>query len=216
MVNPITSDTLLSSLTAHWRVGPQTLWRFRWLGPPYLNLRFPLILCFNNNIIKGEDLEPVKCIYPPPHTHTHVALAAVRSKAVVLLLLICCLVASNWSWGFSCCALRFALSNFAIILKKKREERAGCFAFIVLRLSCYCKSSLTLPHGAWGWSAICYCCISWLYSLIWLWTVWQCPTKRMLGLYGFYFISFAPVFSLIYCWVLILAISPCYILIYMF
>ena len=29
-------------------------------------------------------------------------------------------------------------------------------------------------------------------------------------------ISFAPVFSLIYCWVLILALSPCYILIYMF
>ena len=34
---------------------------------------------------------------------------------------------------------------------------------------------------------------------------------------GFTFwISFAPVFSLIYCWVLILALSPCYILIYMF
>ena len=29
-------------------------------------------------------------------------------------------------------------------------------------------------------------------------------------------ISFAPVFSLIYCWALILALSPCYILIYMF
>ena len=29
-------------------------------------------------------------------------------------------------------------------------------------------------------------------------------------------ISFAPLFSLIYCWVLILALSPCYILIYMF
>ena len=29
-------------------------------------------------------------------------------------------------------------------------------------------------------------------------------------------ISFAPVYSLIYCWVLILALSPCYILIYMF
>ena len=29
-------------------------------------------------------------------------------------------------------------------------------------------------------------------------------------------ISFAPVFSFIYCWVLIFALSPCYILIYMF
>ena len=31
-----------------------------------------------------------------------------------------------------------------------------------------------------------------------------------------WWISFAPVFSLIYCWVLVLALSPCYILIYMF
>ena len=29
-------------------------------------------------------------------------------------------------------------------------------------------------------------------------------------------ISFAPIFSFIYCWVLIFALSPCYILIYMF
>ena len=39
----------------------------------------------------------------------------------------------------------------------------------------------------------------------------------LLGPPGFTcWISFAPVFSLIYCWVLILALSPCYILIYMF
>ena len=31
-----------------------------------------------------------------------------------------------------------------------------------------------------------------------------------------FWISFAPIFSLIYCWVLIPALSPCYILIYMF
>ena len=30
------------------------------------------------------------------------------------------------------------------------------------------------------------------------------------------YISFAPVFSFVYCWVLIFALSPCYILIYMF
>ena len=29
-------------------------------------------------------------------------------------------------------------------------ERAGCFAFIVLRMSCYCKCSVDLPHGAVG------------------------------------------------------------------
>ena len=37
------------------------------------------------------------------------------------------------------------------------EERAGCFAFIVLRMSCYCKCVVTLPHGAVGWSAVCDC-----------------------------------------------------------
>ena len=40
---------------------------------------------------------------------------------------------------------------------------------------------------------------------------------RLSGPPGFTcWISFAPVFSFIYCWVLIFALSPCYILIYMF
>ena len=34
---------------------------------------------------------------------------------------------------------------------------AGCFAFIILRMSCYCKCSVTLPHGAVGWSLVCDC-----------------------------------------------------------
>ena len=42
----------------------------------------------------------------------------------------------------------------------EEEDRAGCFAFIVLRMSCYCKCSVTLPHGAVGWSAVCDCGIS--------------------------------------------------------
>ena len=29
------------------------------------------------------------------------------------------------------------------------------FAFIVLRMSCYRKSSVDLPQGAVGWSAVC-------------------------------------------------------------
>ena len=36
----------------------------------------------------------------------------------------------------------------------------GCFAFIILRMSCYCNCSVTLPHGAVGWSAVCDCGIS--------------------------------------------------------
>ena len=35
------------------------------------------------------------------------------------------------------------------------EERAGCFAFIVFQMSCYCKCFVTLPHHAMGWSAVC-------------------------------------------------------------
>ena len=37
------------------------------------------------------------------------------------------------------------------------EERAGCFHFIVLWISCCCKCLVALPHGAVGWSAVCDC-----------------------------------------------------------
>ena len=50
---------------------------------------------------------------------------------------------------FCCCAFLGVLSNFAIILKRKRE-RVGCFAFIILRMSCYCKCSVTLNHHTQG------------------------------------------------------------------
>ena len=43
------------------------------------------------------------------------------------------------------------------------RERSGCF--IVLRMSCYCACSLTLSHGAVGWSAVCDCFFSCSYSL---------------------------------------------------
>ena len=45
------------------------------------------------------------------------------------------------------------------------EERAGCFAVIVFRISCYCKCPVSLPLGAVGWSAVCDCGISCSYSL---------------------------------------------------
>ena len=31
---------------------------------------------------------------------------------------------------------------------------ASCFAFMVLQMSCYCKLTVTLPHGAVGWPAV--------------------------------------------------------------
>ena len=92
------------------------------------------------------------------------AKAAVRTKLVVLLLLICCLVIFPLVVGvlclsLFCCILLCFLSSFAIILKRKREK-AGFFACIALWMSCYCKCSVTLPHSAVGWSAVCDCGIS--------------------------------------------------------
>ena len=37
----------------------------------------------------------------------------------------------------------------------EEEEETGCFAFIALQISCYCKCSVAIPHGAVGWSALC-------------------------------------------------------------
>ena len=42
----------------------------------------------------------------------------------------------------------------------EEEEKAGCFAFIILQLSCYCKCSMALPYAVMGWSAVYDCGIS--------------------------------------------------------
>ena len=47
--------------------------------------------------------------------------------------------------------------SFLVCYYLGEEERAGCFAFIVLLVSCYCKCSVALSHGAMGWSAVCDC-----------------------------------------------------------
>ena len=57
-------------------------------------------------------------------------------------------------------ALFYVLFSFAIILTKNQEERAGCFVFVDFRMSCYCKCSVALPHGAAGGYAVCDCGIS--------------------------------------------------------
>ena len=53
-----------------------------------------------------------------------------------------------------CCVLLCVLSSHSIILKEEERERDCCFAFIVLRMNCYCKCSVTLSYGAVGWSAV--------------------------------------------------------------
>ena len=55
-------------------------------------------------------------------------------------------------------ALFYVLSSFAIILTRKIE--LVLFAFSVVRMSCYCKCPVALPHGAVGLSAVCDCSIS--------------------------------------------------------
>ena len=68
--------------------------------------------------------------------------------------------------------------NWALIVSQKNEmfaginkhleevERADCFAIIVLRMSCYCKCSVTLPHRAVGWSGVYNCGIYRPYKLL--------------------------------------------------
>ena len=53
--------------------------------------------------------------------------------------------------------LCITFSPFKFCNHLEEEERACCFALVVLRMSCYCKFSVTLLHGAVGWSAVCDC-----------------------------------------------------------
>ena len=39
--------------------------------------------------------------------------------------------------------------SFLVCNHLEEEERAGCFAFIVLRMSCYCKCSVNLLVVPW-------------------------------------------------------------------
>ena len=40
--------------------------------------------------------------------------------------------------------------SFLVLQSSWGGGGAGCFAFIVLQMSCYCKCSVDLPHGAVG------------------------------------------------------------------
>ena len=58
-----------------------------------------------------------------------------------------------------CYALLYDHSSFAIILKRKRKLVALLLLYYRM-MSCYCKCSVNLPHGAMGWTALCDCGIS--------------------------------------------------------
>ena len=55
---------------------------------------------------------------------------------------------------------KLTLCTFWFCNNLDEEKRAGCFAFIFFQISCYCKCSAALPHGAVGWTAVCDCGLS--------------------------------------------------------
>ena len=58
-------------------------------------------------------------------------------------------------------ALGYLLCVLSIFCNHLEEEaKAGCFAFTALRIRCYCKCFVALPHSAVNWYAVCDCGIS--------------------------------------------------------
>ena len=58
------------------------------------------------------------------------------------------------------CLSRFCYVLLSILVLHnhlEEEEKAGCFAIIVLLMYCYYKRSVALPHTAVGWSVVCDC-----------------------------------------------------------
>ena len=54
------------------------------------------------------------------------------------------------------------LCPFKFCNHPEEEERAGCFAFNFLQISCYRKCLMALPRGAVGWSLVCDCSLLFL------------------------------------------------------
>ena len=76
------------------------------------------------------------------------AWAAARSKAVVLLLLIYCLIYFPLFVGVLCLSLfcYTLLSVHSSFSINEEEEKAGCFASIVLQMYCIYKCYVALPR----------------------------------------------------------------------
>ena len=53
--------------------------------------------------------------------------------------------------------LCITLCPFQICKYLEEEEKAGCFAGIVLQMYCYYECSAALLHGAVVWPAVCDC-----------------------------------------------------------
>ena len=65
-------------------------------------------------------------------------------------------------WGFCvgiCFGIHYCMS-FIVLQSSDEEVIAGCFAFIVFRMSCFYKCPVAFPHSTMGWSTVCDCGIS--------------------------------------------------------
>ena len=51
--------------------------------------------------------------------------------------------------------LCITLCPFQFCNHNEEEDKAGCFAIIVLQMYYYYKCSVALPRGAMGWSVVC-------------------------------------------------------------
>ena len=98
-------------------------------------MRDKQVLCFNNNIIYGEDLVPLKLNL------------SYRSRAIVLLLQNYCLLSPPFFGGvcvWCCYVIQYcASSSFAVIWIERGD---GCCTLIVFLVSCYCNCSVALPQ----------------------------------------------------------------------
>ena len=57
----------------------------------------------------------------------------------------------------TCFAIHCLVSTLVLM---RERERADFFTFIVFLVSFDCECSVTLPHGAVCWSAVCHCGIT--------------------------------------------------------
>ena len=62
--------------------------------------------------------------------------------------------------GLSLLCYWITLFPFYFCNHLEEEEKAGCFAIIVLQIYCFYECSVALPHSTVGWSAVCDCGIS--------------------------------------------------------
>ena len=53
------------------------------------------------------------------------------------------------------CLYVFCYALLCVYSCVEEEEKAGCFAIIVLQMYYYHKCSVSLPYGAVGWAVVC-------------------------------------------------------------